>query len=92
MLSAGRGNGALSTVSASGTASARMTAAPTSMAVAKSAAPARNTSAGTMAMPLKLAPFSASEMASPRRSLNHSPRMTLMAPRLMVAQAKDITR
>ena len=92
LLSAGCGKGALSTVSASGTASTRMTAAPTSMAAAKPAAPARNTSAGTMAMPLKLAPFSARLMASPRRSLNHRPRITLMAPRLMVAHAKAMTR
>ena len=87
------GGGTRRMVKASGTASARMRAAPASMAVAKPlAAATRTTSAGTITTPLKLAPLRARLMASPRRCWNHRPRMLLMAPRLMVAQPKDMTR
>ena len=86
------GGGTRRTVKASGTASARMRAAPASMAVAKPLAAAISTSEGTITTPLKLAPLRARLMASPRRSWNQRPRMLLMAPRLMVAQPNDMTR
>ena len=77
---------------ATGSISARTSAAPASMAVVKLVAPERKTRAGTITMPPKLAPFSARLMARPRLLSNQSPKMLLMAPRLMVAQANDITR
>ena len=86
-----RGTRAPRTAKASGSISARIRAAPASMAAAKLVAADRKTSAGTITTPPKLAPFSARLMASPRLLSNHSPRIVLMAPRLMVAQANAIT-
>jgi len=42
--------------------------------------------------PLKLAPLSASEMASPRLCSNHSPTMLVMAPTLMFVHPSAMTR
>ena len=87
-----RGTCAPRMVKATGSISAKTRAAPANMVVVKLVAPVRKTRAGTITMPPKLAPFSARLMARPRFLSNQSPKMLLMAPRLMVAQANAITR
>ncbi len=54
-----------------GTRITSITAAAISIAVVKSVAPISSTSSGATTMPPKLAPLSASEIASPRRAVNH---------------------